>query len=299
MEGIVDEHEYMKALFEYSREHIFDYDKDGAHYILSYREAKEIKEGGDIENYEGVNEIQNVNEIMDIEDNDNIVSELNNEIYRNTKKDFDKYLLNINYKNEEGFIESLSIILNMLGDISKSASIDIDYDLLCGELFKYHRTIPLKYDIYSQAFQDAGIDIDVKYIHDITKMKPRIIIEGNMGIDEKIYNVISDTNEKWLYAFNQMFFSAVTFWIVNVQEKIMDNTILIDENYLNNAFIDKWFLYGSPLTGFDKNAKSGVFPYISEVVLEYYNDVNDYMINSKTFFDNIKANIDERYTENL
>lgn len=299
MEGIVDEHEYMKALFEYSREHIFDYDKDGAHYILSYREAKEIKEGGDIENYEGVNEIQNVNEIMDIEDNDNIVSELNNEIYRNTKKDFDKYLLNINYKNEEGFIESLSIILNMLGDISKSASIDIDYDLLCGELFKYHRTIPLKYDIYSQAFQDAGIDIDVKYIYDITKMKPRIIIEGNMGIDEKIYNVISDTNEKWLYAFNQMFFSAVTFWIVNVQEKIMDNTILIDENYLNNAFIDKWFLYGSPLTGFDKNAKSGVFPYISEVVLEYYNDVNDYMINSKTFFDNIKANIDERYTENL
>jgi hypothetical protein len=130
-------------------------------------------------------------------------------------------------------------------------------------------------------------------------MKPRIIIEGNMGIDEKMYNVISDTNEKWLYAFNQMFFSAVTFWIVNVQEKIMDNTILIDENYLNNAFIDKWFLYGSPLTGFDKNAKSGVFPYISEVVLEYYNDVNDYMINSKTFFDNIKANIDERYMGNL
>jgi hypothetical protein len=299
MEGIVDEHEYMKALFEYSREHIFDYDKDGSHYILSYREAKEIKEGGDIENYEGVLEIQNVNDVMDIEDMDNIVSELNNEIYRNNKKDFDKYLLNINYKNEEGFIESLNIILNMLGDISKSASIDIDYDLMCSELFKYHRTIPLRFDIYSQAFQDAGIDIAANYIHDITKMKPRVIVEGNMGIDEKIYKIISDTNEDWIYSFHQMFFSAITFWIVNVQEKILDNTILIDENYLNSAFIDKWFLYGSPLTGLDKNSKNGVFPYISEIVIEYFKDINDYVIDNKNFFDNIKINIDTKYTDIL
>ena len=47
LDNIIDEQEYMKTLFEYSRDHIFDYDNDGKKYLISYREQKEIKEGED------------------------------------------------------------------------------------------------------------------------------------------------------------------------------------------------------------------------------------------------------------
>ena len=36
VENIIDEHEYMKILFEYSKDHLFDYDTDGKKYLLSY-----------------------------------------------------------------------------------------------------------------------------------------------------------------------------------------------------------------------------------------------------------------------
>ena len=51
---IIKNYEILKHKFEYSRNHIFDYDKDGKHYLISYREVKEIKEGKYNDNYEGI-----------------------------------------------------------------------------------------------------------------------------------------------------------------------------------------------------------------------------------------------------
>jgi hypothetical protein len=313
---IINEKSIMMMRLKYSREHIFDYDNDGKKYIISYREAKEIKEGGDRDNYEGVLDIQNMNDVIDIEDIDNIVNDIDDKIYGNKKTNFNKYLTNINYKDEEGFIESLNIILNIMSGIEKSATLDIDYDLLSSELFKYHRSISTKYNKYKKAFDDSNLDISGLDINILTRFKPSDISDGislieglkqmnmnNMNEDllNDIKDVILEVNEDWVNTFNEMFVTAVSFWIINIQENILNDTILINENYLNNAFIYKWYAYGSPLYGIDdkKNAKNGVLPYICEIVKDYLKDVNINNIDMKNIVENIISNIENNYKEKL
>jgi len=313
---IINEKSIMMNRLKYSREHIFDYDKDGKEYIISYRETKEIKDGADRENYEGVLDIQNMNDIMDIEDIDNIVNDIDDKIYGNKKTNFDKYLTNINYKNELGFIECLTIILNMMEKVEKSAVIDIDYDLLSSELFKYHRSIPTKYDKYKKAFDDNEIDITGFDINVLTHFKPfdindgKSLIEGlkqmnifniNEDLINDIKNVILTVNDDWVNTLNSMLVTAVTFWIINIQEKILNDTILINENYLNNAFLYKWYAYGSPLYGMDgkKNVKNGVLPYISEIVIDYFKDTNSNNIDTKNIVNNIISNIEDNYKDKI
>jgi len=313
---IVNEKSIMMNRLKYSREHIFDYDKDGKAYIISYRETKEIKDGADRENYEGILDIQNMNDIMDIEDIDNIANDIDEKIYGNKKANFDKYLTNINYKNEIGFIECLTIILNMMKKIEKSAVIDVDYDLLSSELFKYHRSIPTKYDKYKKAFNDNGIDITGFDINILTRFKPYDINDGKSLIEGlkqlNIFNINEDAlndmkdviltvNNDWVNTLNSMLVSAITFWIIDIQEKILHDTILINENYLNNAFLYKWYAYGSPLYGIDgkKNVKNGVLPYISDVVIDYFKDTNSNNIDTKNMVENIISNIEDNYKDKI
>jgi len=313
---IVNEKTIMMNLEKYSREHIFDYDKDGKEYIISYRETKEIKEGADRENYEGILDIQNMNDIMDIEDIDNIANDIDEKIYGNKKANFDKYLTNINYKNELGFIECLTIILNMMEKIEKSAVIDVDYDLLSSELFKYHRSISTKYDKYKKAFDDNEIDITGFDINVLTRFKPYDINDGKslieglkqmniFNINEDALNDIKDVilsvNNEWVSTLNSMLLTSITFWIINIQEKILNDTILINENYLNNAFLYKWYAYGSPLYGSDgkKNVKNGVLPYISAVVIDYFKDTNNNNIDTKNIVENIISNIEDNYKDKI
>lgn len=293
-ENIIDEHEYMKVLIEYSRDHIFDYDTDGKKYLLSYREAKEIKEGADRNNYEYGIDDEFIQENLDLEDMDNIAAEQYENIYKNNKlNNIDKYLKNITYKNEEGFIEYLRIILNILNNISSLSYLEIDYELLCNELFKYYKSVPTKYDRYNKAFKEALLDIDHNAIIDFIKIKPKMIIEGIVkDQDPNITKIIYSVNEEYIETLNNMFTLSITSWILNVQEKILDNTILIDDNYLNNSFLDKWYLYGAPIN----NAKNGVLPYLIECVIESFKDDNEYGIDLDNIYDNVIKTITEKYS---
>jgi len=295
VENIIDEHEYMKILFEYSKDHLFDYDKGGKNYLLSYREAKEIKEGADRDNYEGGIDDEFINERIDIEDIDNIANDLDEKIYTNKAiNNFDKYLKNINYKNEEGFIEYLRIVLILISNISTISCLELDYELLCNELFKYYKSVPTKYYRYKRAFDEAGLDVEHKAIMDFSKLKSVMIIEGIIkDQDPNITKIIYEINEEYLKTFNSMFALAISFWIVNLQEKILNNTIMINDNYLNNAFIDKWYLYGAPLN----NAKNGILPYILECVLEGFKDDNEYGIDINNISDEIKKIISDKYND--
>lgn len=293
-ENIIDEHEYMKVLIEYSRDHIFDYDTDGKKYLLSYREAKEIKEGADRNNYEYGIDDEFIQENLDLEDMDNIAAEQYENIYKNNKlNNIDKYLKNITYKNEEGFIEYLRIILNILNNISSLSYLEIDYELLCNELFKYYKSVPTKYDRYNKAFKEALLDIDHNAIIDFIKIKPKMIMEGIVkDQDPNITKIIYSVNEEYIETLNNMFTLSITSWILNVQEKILDNTILIDDNYLNNSFLDKWYLYGAPIN----NAKNGVLPYLIECVIESFKDDNEYGIDLDNIYDNVIKTITEKYS---
>lgn len=295
VENIIDEHEYMKILFEYSKDHIFDYDTDGKKYLVSYREAKDIKEGADRDNYEGGIDDEFINERIDIEDIDNIANDLDENIYTNKAiNNFDKYLKNINYKNEEGFIEHLRIVLILISNISTISCLELDYELLCNELFKYYKSVPTKYYRYKRAFDDAGLDVEHKAILDFSKLKSVMIIEGIIkDQDPNVTKIIYEINEEYLKNFNSMFALAISYWIVNLQEKILNNTIMINDNYLNNAFIDKWYLYGAPLN----NAKNGILPYILECVLECFKDDNEYGIDTNNISDEIKKIISDKYND--
>lgn len=301
LDNIIDEQEYMKTLFEYSRDHIFDYDKDGKKYLISYREQKEIKEGEDRENYEGgINDIY-VNDNLDLEDMENIVTEIDENIYINKNyNEYDKYLRNLNYKNEEGFLEYCGIILKDLSNISKISNLEIDYELLCNELFKYYRSLPSKFNRYKMAFIEENLDIDNKMIIDFLKIKPINIKKGiYKDVDDDINVIINRVNDEYLNSLNELFANAVSFWIISVQEKIINNTILINENYMNNAYVDKWYLYGSPISNLDKNAKNGVLPYILEISNEYLKEnVDNYCEYNKLTEDVIKI-ISEKYLDIL
>ena len=301
LDNIIDEQEYMKTLFEYSRDHIFDYDKDGKKYLISYREQKEIKEGEDRENYEGgINDIY-VNENLDLEDMENIVSEIDDDIYVNKNyNEYDKYLRNLNYKNEKGFLEYISIILKDLSNISKLANIEIDYELLCNELFKYFKSLPTKYNRYKIAFNDENLDIDDKMIIDFIKIKPINIKKGIFkDADDDINIIINKINDEYLNSLNELFVNAVSFWIISIQEKIINNTILIDENYMNNAYVDKWYLYGSPISNLDKSAKNGVLPYILEISIEYLKENNENYYEYNKIYDNVIKIISDKYLDIL
>lgn len=294
-ENIIDEHEYMKVLLEYSKDHIFDYDTDGKQYLLSYREAKEIKEGADIDNYEGGIDDEFIHENLNLEEMDNIATELNENIYENKKiNNFDKYLKNITYKNEEGFIEYLRIILNFLSNISQLSHLELDYELLCNELFKYYKSVPTKYDRYKKAFNEAELDIEHKAITDFIKIKPKMIMEGIVkDQDSNITKIIYAVNKEYVETLNNILTLSIAFWVVNIQEKILNNTILIDDNYLNNYFVDKWYLYGAPIN----NAKNGVLPYLLECVIENFKDDNEFGVDLDSIYDSVKKLITYKYSD--
>ena len=300
---IIDAYEKIRAKFEYSRNHIFDYDKDGKKYLMSYREIKEIKEAEYNENYEGIPMIEGMDDYINIEDQDNIAVETFDIKYVVDTIDINKYLLHNTYKTEEGFIDGLKIILPELMEISKLSNIEIDSDILCSELFKYNRSIPSRKNIYIKEFGDKNVELDKKLLNILIKVPPKHIL--NIGglvneLDGDTLDIIVEANKLWLSSIKTMFINAISFWIINVQEKILEDTFPLDENYLNYNFIVNWYKYGSPFDNLKKSEEKGVLPYIINVTKEYFtNNKNELSINIETLLKDTIKYIEDKYTTNL
>ena len=309
-ELIIKKYEIVKKDNEYSRNHIFDYDKDGKQYIISYRESKEIKDSHNIDNYEGIPDKQFVQELK-MENDDNIVYNdyANNDKDDNiyfidfNKLDINKYITNINYKNELGFVNSLEPILNIMYGISKLAYIDFDYDVLCIELFKYNRSIYNRRDLYTKTFQDNDIEVSEEIINCLDKLSPETIssmISNKKApftdIDDNEEKIINECNNIWIDDFNDMFLNALTYCIIYIQERILNDTIFIDIDYLNGNFISYWDNCGTPL---HKKEDRGVMTYLIEIVKEYFNINNDFKIDIDKLFGRIYDKIEDNYKEIL
>ena len=300
-DAILNNYELLKKRVEYSRNHITDYDKDGKQYLISYREVKEIKEGKDIEKYEGIpNDYAEEN--IDIEDQDNVANEIYDIKYTIDSIDINKYLTNINYKTEDGFIDGLKIILPELYEISKMSNIELDYDILCSELFKYNRSIPSRKYIYTNEFREKNIEIDNTLLKILEKVSPKHIsnINGLVSeLDKDTIELIIDINNKWLKIIKNMFIHAISFWIINVQEKILEDTFPLDENYLNDNYIVNWYKYGSPFNNLKKSEEKGVLPYILNITKEYLSNNNEFSINIDNLLKDTIKYIEENYTTYL
>jgi hypothetical protein len=173
IEDIKEYHNNKKFLFKYSREHIFDYDTDGKHFVISKRENKAICDGNDVDNYEG---LQDDDDIIDDENKgvaNNDIQNTNNKDINNY--DLNAYITNINYRNEKGFIEILKIILTIIKRINDVANIDIDYDEISSFLFKKYRGESTRYEKYLKEFETHNKDDSIKYAKKYSEMFPNHI----------------------------------------------------------------------------------------------------------------------------
>ena len=310
-EIIVKKYEIARKENEYSRNHIFDYDKDGKQYLISYREHKEIKDSHyndknegipmiEFETQEATDDVGNGAGDADAEDIGYITGF--NELSRH---DIEKYITNIIYKNEVGFVDSLENMLNILNNIGKSANIEFDYDALCSELFKYNRSISKRRDMYIKAFQDNDLEISEEMLNYLDKLSPKSILalinnrdKPFSDIDDNVDNVIVSYNKIWCEEFNDMFLNALAYCIINLQDKILNDTIFIDVDYLNGNFLSYWDNCGSPL---NKKEDRGVMSYIIEVAADYLinNSNNEFLIETDNMFKNTYKVIEKYYSENL
>ncbi len=310
-EIIVKKYEIARKENEYSRNHIFDYDKDGKQYLISYREHKEIKDSHyhdknegipmiEFETQEATDDVGNGAGDADAEDIGYITGY--NELSR---YDIEKYITNIIYKNEVGFVDSLENMLNILNNIGKSANIEFDYDALCSELFKYNRSISKRRDMYIKAFQDNDLEISEEMLNYLDKLSPKSILalinnrdKPFSDIDDNVDNVIVSYNKIWCEEFNDMFLNALAYCIINLQDKILNDTIFIDVDYLNGNFLSYWDNCGSPL---NKKEDRGVMSYIIEVATDYLinNSNNEFLIETDNMFKNTYKVIEKYYSENL
>jgi len=298
---IIKNYEILKHKFEYSRNHIFDYDKDGKHYLISYREVKEIKEGKYNDNYEGI-PLDNMEDTINVDDQDNIAHEVYDIKYVIDTIDINKYLTNINYKTEEGFIDGIKNVLPELTEISKMCNLEIDYDILCSELFKYNRSIPSRKNIYIKEFKDRNVELNKTLLNILEKVPPKNILNINglvNELDRDTLDIILIATKEWLSSIKELFIHAISFWILNVQEKILDDTFPLDENYLNDNYIVNWYKYGSPFNNLKKSEEKGVLPYIINIAKEYLINKNELSINADNLLKDTIKFIEDKYTPYL
>ena len=275
---IKDDCERVRQAYIYSREHIFAYDTDGKKYVISKRENKAICDGNDIDNYEGV------------DDDDDIIDDDNKGVANvdasgagggasgaNVVNNYDlnRYIANIHFKNEKGFIEMLRIILEMTKKINDVANIDIDYDEISAYLFKKYRSVSTRYDKYFKEFEKNNIDDARKYAKKYAELTPIHILyikpaKNASQIDKKIAEIVKKVNEDVIDTINIIFFNTICFWVVDIQEKILKGSVQLNMNYLNPNHIDKL------------NTR-GLLYYIIEIISDFfkYNDDNAYIINIK------------------
>jgi hypothetical protein len=279
---IKEDCEKVKRDFIYSREHIFGYDADGKKYVISKRENKAICDGNDIDNYEGIDDDDDI-----IDDDSNGAANVANAanaadtgtagtgIGVVNNYDLNRYIANIHFKNEKGFIEMLRIILEMTKKINDVANIDIDYDEISGYLFKKYRGVSTRYDKYFKEFEKNNIDDAKKYAKKYAELTPIHILYAKLSkqasqADKRLAEIVKKVNEEVIETINIIFFNTICFWVVDTQEKILKGSVQLNMNYLNPNHIDKL------------NTR-GLLYYIIEIISDFfkYNDENVYIINIK------------------
>jgi hypothetical protein len=293
IEDILNEYESMKANFNYARQHTFDYDKDGKSFVVFYKELHEILEGGNEDNYEGIPEILKNNAYEAFEDMDNVVTDVFGNIQgdedtvgKAKKNDLEKYWLNLQFKDDIGFVEMLRILLPMIGKIEKIAALPIDYHLLCAELFKTYRGASTKYNYLQKALDEKGVVLSSNVIADIAKVSPYVSFYVDLNMGSEIKNIIVEVNKNYVRQLNDIFCLAIAWWSIDIQERVLGNTLYIDDNALNPAYIDKWYAYGMPIQAKEKN---GVLPYLAHIIIDMLKESNEYVLSENIQADALKV----------
>lgn len=291
--GIIKEDcDNVKNTFIHSREHIFDYDKDGKKYVLSKRETKAVCDANNIDDYEG---LQDADDIIDDENKGFAVDVADGDAADGTAGvanhyNLNRYIANIHFRNEKGFIEILRTILELIKKINDVANIDIDYDEIAAYLFTKYRSVSTRYELYFQEFEKNNIDDAEKNAKKYAQMKPLHILTAlyskQVPFDKNHVSIIKKVNNEFMEKTNIIFCNAVCFWIVDTQDKILKGSVSLNMNSLNPNHLDKL------------NTR-GLLYYIIEIISDFfkYTDDNDYVINVKDLRKNLLSIVENEHKD--
>jgi hypothetical protein len=295
--NILEEYEAIKDDLAYLRTHLFNYEHDFKEFISYHSELKEILDGNNEDNYEGIPPVLKNNDYENLEDLNNIFNnddDIKNHAI-NTNDVLQKYWLNIKYKDEVGFVELLKSVLLQLYKIQESANIPIDWYLLCEELFANFRNVSTKFNILKTAFEENSITLNNNVIIDIVKIPPSKAVSVDLNMGSEIRKIIIAANNQCSELLNKAFVLSLSWWVLFIQEGVLTNTIFINDNELNPSYVDKWFMYGSPIK---PEEKTGILPYLCSIIDDILANQNDNMINSD-YCNQIMRTIEEKYKDNL
>lgn len=283
----------VKKTFIHSREHIFDYDKDGKKYVLSKRENKAVCDANDIDNYEG---LQDADDIIDDEnkgfavDVDAGAGGTGAGTGGANHYNLNRYIANIHFRNEKGFIEMLRVILELIKKINDVANIDVDYDEISAYLFKKYRSVSTRYEKYVKEFEKHNIDDAEKNAKKYALMTPLHILTAlyskQVPFDKNHISIIKKVNNELMETINIIFCNAVCFWIVDTQDKILKGSVSLNMNSLNPSHLDKL------------NTR-GLLYYIIEIISDFFKftDDNDYVINLKDLRKNLLSIVENEHKD--
>lgn len=226
------------------------------------------------------NDFVDLDNKFDIDFDENL--DINFQIFN--KNFFDEFIEKSQFLNEHGFKECLRIILPMIQKIQEKSKLDIDYHILCNNLFKNFSNLPLKKYILTKYietygdkfnFNDKILDglsnIDYKLIinnkNNLDNIKLQISFITNIDIDTLI-NIIIAVNKEFLNNIKNMFLNAISLWILEIQNNIINLTHL--HNY-NLNYIHLWSDFGFPI---NKNKKNGITYYLSDIIVDQFKDDN-------------------------
>jgi hypothetical protein len=269
------------------------------HFIDFYHELKEIKEGGNYDDYIGIPDVYKndpnftgiTNNMYD-DNNDDLQSNISN-----ISNSLEKYWLSIKYKNAVGFVEILQIILPIIDNIKEDAKLPINYEILCDELFKYFAGVSSKYNILYNILHKANITLPDNYIKDMSKIKPSIALQQNAMaglMSNDIAKYVYDCNLEYANNITNMLLISIAWWSLQIQDDIL-NYIVFDENKFLITYIDKWSLDGLPL----KDSKQGVLVYLVAILEDILTENNPYNVTTQNLVKNIMKKIEDYYAENL
>jgi len=261
-------------------------------YVIDFsfeKEEKEIKIGNDTKDYEGipvkVDEYKkNVVYIDDDDDNDDIL------MIEDTDKttELNKYYNNYYYNLEQGFAQSLKIILPFLMKLSELSRLPIDLKVICNHLFNIHRGIPEKYQIIRNKYKDK---------YDESHCKEKSLIPINKVLtDDNEDQLLKDANIEYIDIITIMLYDAICKWSIDLQNELINETLLYSKDIYYIPCYDLWNEFGAP---YDMQSKDGILYYIicifEDVFKETYSE-NDiiYLPLDKGY----KAKIINRMLEN-
>jgi hypothetical protein len=232
-----------------------------------YADIKEVKEGNDYSEYEGIPDIYKNDGNYDGMANDDIYDDIDDDVQiENYNIElYKKYWLSIKYRDALGFTEMLQILLPILHNVKESSKLGINFELLCDELFKKYAGLATKYHIMQELLQADNIKFTDDYIRDIVKISPVIALNTAVSatmVTSDIASYVQRCNRIFVENLHNMVYTSIAWISLRIQDDIIKKNLIFDENEIMIAYVDKWSMDGLPV----RESRQGVLVYLGAIL---------------------------------